>query len=167
MAVIAAANPEMEALAIAVAMREAQNQNISAALVTPDRALARRVLSALGRWNLVFNDSGGDSLMDTRAGFFARVAAAVTEQFAASITAGVDETSAVPARPRARAERTLADLEMALLRGTRPPAGLDGLHRTRSISRGADKTSEQRDPSLHRAEPRAELRSIDSITSRP
>ena len=37
-AVIEAADPEMEALAIAVAMREARELNKSAALVTPDRA---------------------------------------------------------------------------------------------------------------------------------
>ena len=72
---IAAANPEMEALAIAVAMREARELGKSAALVTPDRALARRVMAALGRWNLAFDDSGGDALMDTPAGIFARLAA--------------------------------------------------------------------------------------------
>jgi ATP-dependent helicase/nuclease subunit B len=45
LAVVAAPNPEMEALAIAVAMREARHLGKSAALVTPDRALARRVLA--------------------------------------------------------------------------------------------------------------------------
>ena len=47
----------------------------SAALVTPDRALARRVMAALARWNLDFDDSGGDALMETSAGIFARLAA--------------------------------------------------------------------------------------------
>src|ERR1700721_1169892 len=75
LAVIEAANPEMEALAIAVAMREARHLDKSAALVTPDRALARRVMAALGRWNLAFDDSGGDALMDTPTGIFARLAA--------------------------------------------------------------------------------------------
>src|SRR5258708_39376865 len=75
LAVIDADNSEMEALAIAVAMREARHLGKSAALVTPDRALARRVMAALGRWNLAFDDSGGDALMDTRAGIFARLAA--------------------------------------------------------------------------------------------
>jgi len=46
LAVIEAANPEMEALAIAVAMREARHLDRTAALVTPDRALARRVMAA-------------------------------------------------------------------------------------------------------------------------
>ena len=67
LAVIEAANPEMEALAIAVAMREARHLNKSAALVTPDRALARRVAAALGRWNLEFDDFGGDALTETSA----------------------------------------------------------------------------------------------------
>ena len=56
LAVVEAPNPEMEALAIAVAMREARHLNKSVALVTPDRALARRVTAALGRWNLEFNE---------------------------------------------------------------------------------------------------------------
>src|SRR5262249_26598227 len=75
LSVIEAANPEIEALAIAIAMREARHLNKSVALVTPDRALARRVAAALGRWNLEVNDSGGDSLTETPAGIFARLAA--------------------------------------------------------------------------------------------
>ena len=47
LAVVEAPNSEMEALAIAVAMREARHLDKSAALVTPDRALARRVMAAL------------------------------------------------------------------------------------------------------------------------
>src|SRR5581483_5924339 len=75
LAVIEAENPETEALAIAVALREARHLGKSAALVTPDRALARRVAAALDRWNLAFDDSGGDPLMDTPSGIFARLAA--------------------------------------------------------------------------------------------
>ena len=43
--------------------------------MTPDRALARRVMAALGRWNLDYEDSGGDALIETAAGVFARLAA--------------------------------------------------------------------------------------------
>src|SRR5258705_11883979 len=46
LAVVAAPNPEMEALSIAVAMREARHLNKSAALVTPDRAPARPGVAA-------------------------------------------------------------------------------------------------------------------------
>src|SRR2546421_753456 len=74
-AMIEAANAEEEALAIAVALREAVEQDKSAALVTPDRALARRVVSALGRWSIEADDSGGDALADSEAGVFARLVA--------------------------------------------------------------------------------------------
>ena len=47
----------------------------TAALVTPDRALARRVVAALDRWHVAVDDSGGDALADTSAGLFARLAA--------------------------------------------------------------------------------------------
>ena len=92
----------MEALAIAVAMREARHLDKSVALVTPDRALARRVTAALGRWNLEFNDSGGDALMDTPAGIFARLAAeAATKRIGAANLAGAAQASDVPARRHA------------------------------------------------------------------
>src|SRR5271166_1713252 len=64
---IEAANAEDEALAIAVALREAVEEKKTAALVTPDRALARRVTAALERWRIVAEDSGGDPLTDTPA----------------------------------------------------------------------------------------------------
>src|ERR1700674_1795507 len=76
LAMIEAANAEEEALAIAVSLREAvEAKNKTAALVTPDRALARRVMAALERWRVPVDDSGGDSLADTKAGVFARLAA--------------------------------------------------------------------------------------------
>ena len=75
MAMIEAANAEEEALAIAVALREAVEDGKTAALVTPDRALGRRVLAALQRWKIAAEDSGGDALADTPAGIFARLAA--------------------------------------------------------------------------------------------
>ena len=51
------------------------HENKTAALVTPDRALARRVAAALERWNIEADDSGGDRLPDTEAGVFARLVA--------------------------------------------------------------------------------------------
>src|SRR5439155_18178586 len=75
-AVIETATAEEEALAIAVALREAvETPEKTAALVTPDRALARRVLAALARWQVLVDDSGGEALSDTPAGLFARLAA--------------------------------------------------------------------------------------------
>src|SRR5206468_1848074 len=75
LSLIEAANAEEEALAIAVALREAVEEEKTAALITPDRALARRVLAALSRWNIQADDSAGDALIATSAGRFACLAA--------------------------------------------------------------------------------------------
>src|SRR3954462_11787708 len=121
LAVVEAPNPEMEALAIAVAMREARHLGKSAALVTPDRSLARRVSAALDRWNLVFDDSGGDGLMETPAGIFARLAAETP-------TKGLEPPTLLGLlkHPLLRLgaaqggwKGALEVLELALLRGTR------------------------------------------------
>src|SRR5438477_2092344 len=71
---VEATEPREEALAIALALREAlELKDATAALVTPDRALARRVAGELTRWNIAVDDSAGVSLADTEAGRFARL----------------------------------------------------------------------------------------------
>ena len=161
LAVIVADNSEMEALAIAVAMREARHLNKSAALVTPDRALARRVIAALGRWNLAFDDSGGDALMDTPAGIFARLSAE-------AVANGLEPPTllALLKHPLCRLggapgafKNAVEVLELALLRGTRPQAGSSGLER--DFSRFRQELTKLRagaPSSLHIAEPRARLK---------
>ncbi|HXL12734.1 MAG TPA: double-strand break repair protein AddB [Bradyrhizobium sp.] len=160
LAVIAAANPEMEALAIAVAMREARHLNKSAALVTPDRALARRVMAALGRWNLAFDDSGGDALMDTPAGIFARLAAeAVAKRLEPpTLLALLKHPLCRLGGAKGAFKDAIEALELALLRGTRPSGGTSGLardfarFRSELIKLRSGETS-----SLHVSEPRARL----------
>jgi ATP-dependent helicase/nuclease subunit B len=161
LAVVAAPNPEMEALAIAVAMREARHLNKSAALVTPDRALARRVMAALTRWNLEFDDSGGDALMDTSAGIFARLTAEAAAK-------GLEPPTllALLKHPLFRLggahgafRRAIEVLEMALLRGTRPQAGSSGLAHDFDRFRAELRKLRSGEPSsLHAAEQRAKLR---------
>ena len=162
LAVVEAPNSEMEALAIAVAMREARHLNKSAALVTPDRALARRVMAALSRWNLEFDDSGGDALMETPGGIFARLAAEAASK-------GLEPPTllALLKHPLFRLggahgafKHAIEILELALLRGTRPQAGTAGLGaRLRSLPRRAQKAQERDETSsLHASEPRARLR---------
>jgi ATP-dependent helicase/nuclease subunit B len=160
LAVIEAENPEMEALAIAVAMREARHLGKSAALVTPDRALARRVAAALGRWNLAFDDSGGDALMEASAGIFARLAAEAAAGGLAPPT-----LLALLKHPLCRlggepgAFKDAAEtLELALLRGTRPQAGSAGLKRDFARFRiELGKLRRGETSSLHAAEPRTRL----------
>ena len=161
LAVVEAPNPEMEALAIAVAMREARHLDKRAALVTPDRALARRVMAALARWNLEFDDSGGDALMDTSAGIFARLAAEAAAK-------GLEPPTllALLKHPLFRLggahgalKRAIEVLELALLRGTRPQAGCIGL--ARDFDRFRDELRKLRNndtSSLHALEQRAKLK---------
>ncbi|HEV7634106.1 MAG TPA: double-strand break repair protein AddB [Bradyrhizobium sp.] len=160
LAVIEADNPETEALAIAVAMREARHLDRSAALVTPDRALARRVAAALGRWNLAFDDSGGDALMETSAGIFARLAAEAAAgaleppTLLALIKHPLCRIGGAPGAFKGATET----LELALLRGTRPQAGSAGLKRDFTRFRAElGKLRRRETSSLHGAEPRTRL----------
>ncbi len=162
LAVLAAANPEMEALAIAIAMREAHEQKKSAALVTPDRALARRVMAALGRWNLLFDDSGGDALTETSAGIFARlVAEAGADQIEpATLLALLKHPLFRLGAPAHGWRDAVETLELALLRGTRPAPGTAGLKQDFTRFREELGKLHRREASmLHAAEPRAKLSS--------
>ena len=161
LAVIEAPNPETEALAIAIAMREAAHLQKSAALVTPDRALARRVMAALARWNLDFDDSGGDTMIETSAGIFARLAAEAA-------TKGLEPPTllALLKHPMCRlgaaaGANTLAieTLELAVLRGTRPQPGTRGLAQEFARFRGElTKLRDNEVSSLHVSEKRARLK---------
>ena len=128
--VIETANAEEEALAIAISLREAfETPSKTAALVTPDRALARRVVAALERWKVEVDDSGGDKLADTPAGTFARLVAEAA-------LGGLEPTTllALFKHPLLRLgteafahARAIAALERAVLRGPRPRRGSAGL----------------------------------------
>lgn len=59
---IAAPDPRKEALAIALVLRDALERGETAALITPDRLLTRRVAAALDRWGIRPDDSGGQPL---------------------------------------------------------------------------------------------------------
>jgi ATP-dependent helicase/nuclease subunit B len=145
--VIAAANPEEESLAIAVALREAVQDGKTAALVTPDRALGRRVLAALARWNIAAEDSGGDALAETPAGIFARLAAAAALEHTPPVT-----LLAMLKHPLLRlgASSAVTTLERAILRGPRPRPGTDGLQR-------ALRTLRKTKDDLHPSDPRKDL----------
>ncbi len=150
LAMIEAANAEEEALAIAVALREAlETPGKSAALVTPDRTLARRVGAALARWQVAVDDSAGYSLADTPAGVFARLAAEAA-------LGGLEPVTllALLKHPLLRLGAkegahsvAIATLERALLRGPRPRPGSDGLAQALATFR------DNRDQ-LHRSDPR-------------
>jgi len=69
LSLLEAPDPRAEAGAIAVMMREIlQTSSQTAALVTSDRNLARRVASELQRWGINVDDSAGAALRQTEAG---------------------------------------------------------------------------------------------------
>ena len=148
--VIEAANAEEEALSIAIALREAVQDGKTTALVTPDRALARRVAAALMRWKIAVEDTGGDPLTETPAGVFARLAAQAA-------VAGLEPVTllALLKHPLLRLgagdHRHVTDiLERAVLRGPRPSRGTAGLAQ-------ALKTLRAIRDSLHPSDPRKHL----------
>lgn len=124
------ADPQAEAGVIALKLREAlAAEERTAALITPDRQLARRVSAELKRWNIDIDDSAGVPLTQSPPGSFLRL----TAQLVAEDVAPVPLLSVLK-HPLARggmdaaAFRTNArTLERAVLRGPRPGAGFAGL----------------------------------------
>ena len=79
--VIEAADEHEEALALALFMRQAlETPERTAALVTPDRDIARRVAGELARWDIEVDDSGGQPLAATAIGSLARLLAEAAEE---------------------------------------------------------------------------------------
>lgn len=74
---IEAANEREEATAIAIALRlglsDSENPDSRVALITPDRALARRVMAELARFDIDADDSAGTPLTGTQEAMLAQV----------------------------------------------------------------------------------------------
>ena len=154
-AAIEAGNAEEEALAIAVALRETlEDAGKTAALVTPDVALGRRVMAALARWNVAVDDSRGVSLADMPEGIFARLAAQTA-------LAGVAPVPLLALLKHSCAKfdaAGVATLERAILRGPRPKHGSAGLQQALTALRGEIANHRAgAETSLHRSDPRLAL----------
>ena len=81
---IEAPSPRIEALTIALRLRQAAETGQTAALITPDRMLTRQVAAALDRWNIEPDDSAGLPLHLSPPGRFLRhVAGLFTERLTA------------------------------------------------------------------------------------
>ncbi|MCE9650049.1 MAG: double-strand break repair protein AddB [Parvibaculum sp.] len=121
-----------ESEAIAMMMRETlETPGKTAALVTPDRALARRVAMDLRRWNIEIDDSGGIPLAQTPPLAFLRlVAEMVAQDFApVPLLACLKHPLAALGEDQTRLRTDIRRLELRLLRGPRPAPGIDGLHK--------------------------------------
>ena len=81
------ANPEEEAQAVALLVRQALDEpEKRVAVVTPDRGLARRVVHHLARWNIEADDSAGRPLSHTAAGRAFLLAAEVLAEDAPAVS---------------------------------------------------------------------------------
>lgn len=127
---IEAANLREEALAIACALREAlEIKTRTAALITLDRGLARRVAAELTRWDIRIDDSAGLALSSTPPGaYLALLARAAAEDFSpVALLALLKHPLAAGGETRAAFRSQARTLEMLALRGLRPEPGLAGI----------------------------------------
>jgi len=130
LALVAADTPQLESLSIALALRAAlETPGKTAALVTPDRNLARRVASDLGRWGIAIDDSGGQPLAHTGTGsFLLLVAQMLAEQFApVPLLAALKHPLAAGGMAAGRFHHAAGVIDKRVIRGPRPKPGLAGL----------------------------------------
>ena len=119
-----------EAQAIALALREAlETPGKTAALVTPDRQLAKRVSALLARWGIEADDSAGTLLSQTAPGtLLLGIASAAAEELGPVALLALAKHPLVGGEGDERLawldDVRAIDLK---LRGPRPPAGLAGL----------------------------------------
>jgi ATP-dependent helicase/nuclease subunit B len=129
LSLIEAGDAAEEASAVALLLREAlETKGQTAALVTRDRALARRVSAELGRWNIAIDDSAGRPLSQTPPGtFLCLLAEAADDRFApVPLLALLKHPLCAPDEDIAAFRAKARELDLAL-RGPRPDAGLAGI----------------------------------------
>ncbi len=119
---VEAADENEEACAIAIALRETLEGRGTAALVTPDRELARRVREELTRWNIDIEESSGEPLGQTPAGALARLVldCALKDLAPVEILALLHHPDLRLGRPRGEVIRLTRHLEFGVLRGVLP-----------------------------------------------
>jgi ATP-dependent helicase/nuclease subunit B len=147
LSVLVARNDREEALAIAFALREAiETPDVAAALVTPDRDLARRVAAELARWGIIADDSAGSTLDTTPPGIFARLFAEVVARPGdpLALLALLKHPIAAFGMDRAECRASARALELALMRGKAIPADLATLPDLLAAPRPAE--PRRRDP---------------------
>ncbi len=143
------ADQQEEAAAIALVLRETLEQSGKrAALVTPDRELAARVVAELLRFGVVVDDSAGEPLAETPPAAFLRLLAqAVAESFApVPLLSLLKHPFCAAGMAPADCREAARTLELACLRGPRPAPGLAGLRQALDAHARADLLREAASP---------------------
>ncbi|MBV8795590.1 MAG: double-strand break repair protein AddB, partial [Hyphomicrobiales bacterium] len=137
-ALVVADSENEEALALAVAMRETlETPGKTAALITPDPSIERRVSAELARWGVEVEDSAGRTLGQSPAGVLARlILEAATEFTPRSCLALLAHPAVRFSRSLAQVEAAARALELAVFRAV-PLASLDDLERAFAAARAA------------------------------
>jgi len=131
------ANPEEEAQAVALKVREAlEEPERRVALVTPDRGLAGRVAQHLRRWNIQADDSAGRPLGETAAGRVLLLLAEVAAEPASPVPliALLEHPLVAAGEGRAAWLRSARRFELRL----RGPRKMPGLAPLRPLAKKAD-----------------------------
>jgi len=122
--------PQEEAAVIALLLRQRLEQpGDTAALVTPDRGLARRVAAELRRWDIEIDDSAGVPLNKTPPGIFLRLVLDLARESLAPLPllAALKHPLAAGGMAPEAFRALVRRLEIAALRGPRPAPGSAGL----------------------------------------
>jgi ATP-dependent helicase/nuclease subunit B len=156
-----------EALAIAVALREALDEpGCTAALVTPDRGLAERVRADLKRWGVDVDDSAGLALARSAPGVFARLLAEILcgPLDAQTILALLAHPMARFGLPRRTVLRARSVLEIGVLRGPVLRPGIAALREAAGRRRQCGE--DERWPSPRRRIGDRDWAALDSVLER-
>mgnify|MGYP000144138102 CR=1 FL=1 len=116
-------DPASEARAIALALRETlETPGRTAMVVTPDRALARRITTEMSRFSVELDDSAGEALSDTAPGAFLMRVVECAADPGSALTLAALWASPLLALGEARAGlmADIAAMERETLRGRRP-----------------------------------------------
>jgi ATP-dependent helicase/nuclease subunit B len=122
-------SPQQEAVTIALLLRrKLEEAGATAALVTPDRALARRVAAELRRWKIDIDDSAGVPLARTPPGAFLRLVLdmAASELAPVPLLAALKHPLAAGGLAPEEFRESARRLE-GKIRGPRPAPGFAGL----------------------------------------
>ena len=124
------ATPQEEADVIALILRETlETPGKTAALITPDRRLARRVTMSLRRWGIDIDDSGGQPLTELPVGAWLTLTAEMAEENLApvSLLAVLKHPMMAAAMPADELRNRVYALDQLALRGPRHAGGFTGL----------------------------------------
>jgi len=142
-AIMTARNEADEALSVAIALREAIDRDETAALVSADRMLTRRVAAELARWAIQVDDSAGRPLDQTAPAILSLLAAKLALNGCEPI-----DLLALLKHPLTRLGLPVKDirsaaraLERGVIRGPRARPGTPGLKQAVAASREAAETA--------------------------